>query len=84
MQKQITTPRFHSQDALRAWAMLLGIVLHAAWVRFRVSVLAPMNDVDGGPLLRRLLKWSSMKRRLGPMSALWKATFPKPLTIGNG
>jgi peptidoglycan/LPS O-acetylase OafA/YrhL len=39
--------RFHSLDALRGWAMLLGIVLHAAWIVASDHYETPITDVDG-------------------------------------
>jgi surface polysaccharide O-acyltransferase-like enzyme len=38
---------FHSLDALRAWAMLLGIVLHSAWFMSTRYFETPITDADG-------------------------------------
>lgn len=38
--------RYHSLDALRAWAMLLGIVLHAAWILQPHYLFIPIADRD--------------------------------------
>jgi hypothetical protein len=38
--------RFHGLDALRAWAMSLGIVLHAAWIMTPGEAGAPATDAS--------------------------------------
>ncbi|MCR9293714.1 MAG: acyltransferase family protein [bacterium] len=38
--------RYHSLDALRAWAMSMGIVLHAAWIMTPGESGAPMTDAS--------------------------------------
>ena len=48
MQQRLHTERFHDLDALRAWAMLLGVVLHAAWMMTPVYWGSPIHDCDGG------------------------------------
>lgn len=47
MQKQMPVHRYHSLDALRGWAMLLGIVLHAAWFMSVQYYGTPITDADG-------------------------------------
>ena len=47
MDQQQSSIRFHSLDALRAWAMLLGIVLHAAWFMSTRYFETPITDADG-------------------------------------
>ncbi|TWU33933.1 acyltransferase family protein [Novipirellula artificiosorum] len=47
MQNDAHTDRLHSLDALRAWAMLLGIVLHAAWFMSTRYFGTPITDADG-------------------------------------
>jgi hypothetical protein len=42
--------RYHGFDALRAWAMSMGIVLHAAWIMMPGEVGAPMTDVSASPV----------------------------------
>src|SRR6056297_3224206 len=41
-----SSTRFHALDALRAWAMSLGIVLHAAWIMMPEAVGAPRVDAS--------------------------------------
>ena len=41
--------RYHGLDALRAWAMSLGIVLHAAWILIPGEAGAPATDVSAHP-----------------------------------
>jgi hypothetical protein len=41
--------RFHGLDALRAWAMSLGIVLHAAWIMTPGEAGAPSTDASASP-----------------------------------
>lgn len=43
--------RYHSLDALRAIAMLLGIVLHAAWIMYPSYLMTPISDVSGNYFL---------------------------------
>lgn len=38
--------RYHGMDALRAWAMSMGIVLHAAWIMIPAEAGAPMTDAS--------------------------------------
>lgn len=38
--------RYHGLDALRAWAMSLGIVLHAAWILIPGEAGAPATDAS--------------------------------------
>ena len=38
--------RYHGLDALRAWAMSLGIVLHAAWIMIPGDAGAPATDAS--------------------------------------
>ena len=38
--------RYHGLDALRAWAMSMGIVLHAAWIMIDGEAGAPMTDAS--------------------------------------
>ena len=38
--------RYHDLDALRAWAMSMGIVLHAAWIMIPGEAGAPATDVS--------------------------------------
>jgi hypothetical protein len=38
--------RYHGLDALRAWAMSMGIVLHAAWIMIPGEAGAPMTDAS--------------------------------------
>lgn len=38
--------RYHGLDALRAWAMSMGIVLHAAWIMIPGEAGAPMSDAS--------------------------------------
>ena len=38
--------RYHGLDALRAWAMSMGIVLHAAWIMIPGDAGAPKTDSD--------------------------------------
>lgn len=40
--------RFHDMDALRAWAMSMGIVLHAAWIMIPGEAGAPATDASAG------------------------------------
>ncbi len=40
--------RYYYLDAFRAWAVLLGIVLHAAWIMLPFVANTPMADIDGG------------------------------------
>ena len=46
----VTTPssdvRFHGLDALRAWAMSMGLVLHAAWIMMPWDAGAPRIDAS--------------------------------------
>jgi peptidoglycan/LPS O-acetylase OafA/YrhL len=62
MQHRHHTERFHDLDALRAWAMLLGIVLHAAWMMTPVYWGAPIHDVDGGSVPQWIVWWIHMFR----------------------
>lgn len=41
--------RYHGLDALRAWAMSMGIVLHAAWILIPADAGAPATDVSAHP-----------------------------------
>lgn len=41
-----TKVRYHGLDALRAWAMSMGIVLHAAWIMVPGEAGAPKTDAD--------------------------------------
>ncbi len=56
MQPRVQGERLHDLDALRAWAMLLGVVLHAAWMMTPVNWGAPIHDVDGG-LVPQWIVW---------------------------
>jgi peptidoglycan/LPS O-acetylase OafA/YrhL len=47
MNTSVSNIRFHSLDALRGWAMLLGIVLHTAWIMAASRLGTPIADVDG-------------------------------------
>ncbi len=42
--------RYHGLDALRAWAMSMGIVLHAAWIMIPGESGAPMTDASASPV----------------------------------
>ncbi len=41
--------RYHGLDALRAWAMSMGVVLHAAWIMTPGSSGAPKTDASASP-----------------------------------
>ena len=41
-----TKIRYHGLDALRAWAMSLGLVLHAAWIMYPGDAGAPRTDAS--------------------------------------
>lgn len=41
--------RYHGLDALRAWAMSMGIVLHAAWILIPGDAGAPAMDASAHP-----------------------------------
>ena len=43
---QSKSPRYHGLDALRAWAMSMGIVLHAAWLLIPGEAGAPATDAS--------------------------------------
>ena len=45
--KQKVSVRYHGLDALRAWAMSMGIVLHAAWIMIPRDSTAPASDASG-------------------------------------
>jgi peptidoglycan/LPS O-acetylase OafA/YrhL len=45
-----SVPRYHDLDAFRAWAVLLGIVLHAAWLMLPFQMGTPLVDVDQTPV----------------------------------
>ena len=45
----VPTQRYHDLDAFRAWAVLLGLVLHVAWLMMPYTLNTPIVDVDGGP-----------------------------------
>ncbi len=42
--------RYHDLDAFRAWAVLLGVVLHAAWLMLSFQANTPIVDVDHSPV----------------------------------
>lgn len=42
--------RYHALDATRAFALLLGVVFHAAWSFTGTVTGAPIADASGGPL----------------------------------
>lgn len=42
--------RYHDLDAFRAWAVLLGVVLHAAWLMLAFKANTPIVDVDHSPI----------------------------------
>lgn len=42
--------RYHGMDALRAWAMSMGIVLHAAWIMIPAESGAPMSDASASSI----------------------------------
>ncbi len=43
--------RYHSLDALRAWAMSMGIVLHAAWIMTPGDSGAPKTDASASQVM---------------------------------
>lgn len=43
---EASSVRYHGLDALRAWAMSLGIVLHAAWIMVPGEAGAPATDAS--------------------------------------
>ncbi len=43
------TIRYHGLDALRAWAMSMGVVLHAAWIMTPGNSGAPKTDASASP-----------------------------------
>lgn len=44
-----TSKRYHDLDAFRAWAVLLGIVLHVAWLMLPYRLATPIVDGDNHP-----------------------------------
>ena len=44
--ENVSNVRYHGLDALRAWAMSMGIVLHAAWIMIPGDAGAPRIDVS--------------------------------------
>src|SRR6056297_542430 len=44
--KKSANVRYHGLDAIRAWAMSLGIVLHAAWIMYPGDAGAPRTDAS--------------------------------------
>ncbi len=54
--------RFHSLDALRAWAMLLGIVLHTVWFMSKQYYGTPITDADGNYFYVYILAFIHMFR----------------------
>ncbi len=48
----LTPPeRFHALDATRAFALMLGVVFHAAWSYIGIYLSAPVADRSGGVVL---------------------------------
>jgi Acyltransferase family len=47
--------RYHGPDALRAWAMSMGIVLHAAWLMVPGGAGSPMEDASASRFTDYLL-----------------------------
>lgn len=45
--KSVVAERFHALDATRAFALLLGVVFHAAWCFVPRGANTPMTDVSG-------------------------------------
>lgn len=43
--------RYHGLDALRAWAMSMGLVLHAAWIMSPGENGAPMTDASASSIM---------------------------------
>ena len=50
--------RFHALDATRAFALLLGIVFHAAWFYVPFPVKTPVSDVGGNDFFGWFFVWS--------------------------
>ena len=46
MTRSKSIPRFHGLDALRACAMMLGLVLHAAWLMNPAALNIPTIDAS--------------------------------------
>lgn len=55
-------PRYHSLDAMRASAMLLGVVLHAAWMYVPAQWGAPVSDATANPVTWFVTYWTHQFR----------------------
>lgn len=55
-------PRYHALDAMRASAMLLGVVLHAAWMYVPAQWGAPVSDVTSNAATWFVTYWTHLFR----------------------
>ncbi len=55
-------PRYHSLDAMRASAMLLGVVLHAAWLYVPAQWGAPVADATSNGVTWFVTYWTHVFR----------------------